>query len=70
MSPTPMEIDWLRHIAGEDVPGLIYGAAMWACIEYLEGSGYVYCTWTSEGGVYKLTERGKQFLEEWRAGSK
>lgn len=55
MEPTPMEIEVLRILNGEDVPGWSAGAAMWACAASLVGMGLA-------EGTYRITQAGKDFL--------
>lgn len=52
-----MEIEVLRILNGEDIPGWIKGAAMNACCEYLKENGYA-------KGHYEISEKGKKFLEK------
>ncbi len=51
------EIDVLRILNGEDVPGWTYGAAMMVCCDYLKGRGYA-------SGMYDITDKGRQYLEK------
>lgn len=52
---TDSEIEVLRICNGEDVPGWQKGAAMNACAEFLQGSGYV-------DHRYEITKKGKALL--------
>jgi hypothetical protein len=52
-----MEVQVLRILNGEDIPGWQWGAAMAACCETLKDQGYA-------SGMYKITEKGKQYLEQ------
>lgn len=51
------EIDVLRAMNGETVPGLVGGAAMWTAARYLKGLGYA-------TGFYRITEKGQKFLAD------
>lgn len=53
------EIDLLRHLNGEEVPGLAWGAAMGAGIEYLHESGYVTRKRAARGLVYEINDKGR-----------
>lgn len=53
------EIDLLRSLNGEDVPGLRWGAAMGECIENLYGGGYVTRRMTGRGLEYVITDKGR-----------
>lgn len=52
-----MEIEVLRILNGEDVPGWVAGAAMNACAETLRNRGYA-----SFG--YTITDKGVALLKE------
>lgn len=52
---TPLEIDVLRTMNGEDVPGMIAGAAMWEAARSLRAMGYA-------AGTYHITIAGKAYL--------
>lgn len=52
---TRHEEEVLRILNGEDVPGWVAGAAMWACAEWLKDNGYA-------EGQYKITQKGKDHL--------
>jgi|GEM_PF-4508537 len=54
---TPTEIEWLRAAAGEDVPGLGWGAAATECLETLVGLGLV-----TRPPVYRATVAGLAWL--------
>jgi hypothetical protein len=54
------EIKILRHLRGDDMPDLNWGAAMGAAIEYLQGVGFIYLDFSQ----YKLTKAGTEYLEE------
>ena len=53
------EIKVLRHLRGDDMPDLNWGAAMGAAIEYLQGARLI-CI---NGNKYELTQEGVDFLE-------
>lgn len=53
--PTQHELEVLRILNGEDVPGWVAGAAMWACAASLVGMGYA-------RGTYEITQSGKDYL--------
>lgn len=53
----PMEIEVLRILNGEDIPGWSWGAAMAVCCETLRGLGYA-------KGCYEITQAGKDLLKE------
>ena len=46
------EINILRVLNGEDVPGLMWGAAMSAACGHLKGTGYA-------TGLYEITDKGR-----------
>lgn len=52
-----LEIEVLRILNGEDVPGWTYGAAMNVCCETLKHQGYA-------TGWYEITDKGRTFLKE------
>lgn len=56
------EIDILHSLNGEDVPGLMWGAAMGECIENLYGGGYVTREMTGRGLEYVITDKGRAEL--------
>lgn len=57
------ERDVLRHIAGEDVPGLTWGAAMSEAVEWLFKHGYVGRLRMPDGGwKYLITDAGRALL--------
>lgn len=51
------EIEVLRILNGEDIPGWGWGAAMAVCCEHLKEHGYA-------KGCYDITDKGKNFLKE------
>lgn len=51
------EIEVLRILNGEDVPGWCAGAAMWECARSLRSYGYA-------AGTYHITQKGKDLLKE------
>ena len=57
MRPCSLEIEVLRILNGEDVPGWCAGAAMNVCCENLRRMGYA-------TGTYQISPRGKEFLKE------
>ena len=54
---TSYERDILRHLSGEDVPGLAWGAAMSVAVEWLQGMGYV-----TRGSKVTITDAGRAAL--------
>lgn len=56
------ELELMRSMAGE-IPGLRWGAAVGACLEFLRGSGLV----EQRAGVWVLSPQGLAELEERRA---
>ena len=56
---TDYERDIMRHLNGEDVPGLSWGAAMGEALEFLRGDGYV----RQRAGRYELTDEGRRALD-------
>lgn len=59
MKLSEYERSLLHHLNGEDVPGLMWGAAMSEAIETLYSAGYASRT----AGRYKITEAGRAALE-------
>ena len=55
---TDYDIRVLRCIAGEDVPGLKWGAAMSVALEALQHSGLV----TPSPGQICITDKGRELL--------
>jgi DNA-binding HxlR family transcriptional regulator len=57
----------LRHVAGLKVdPPVISGAALWQCLERLQGLGLVHRVLLSAvSQEWHLTERGKEVLDGW-----
>lgn len=55
-----MEIEVLRILNGEDVPGWTWGAAMAECCSGLKARGYA-------KGTYEITDRGRELLAALRA---
>lgn len=53
--PNDMEVEVLRILNGEDVPGWTWGAAMAVCCENLKNMGLA-------TGSYEISETGKKFL--------
>ena len=49
------ELDILRTMNGEDIPGLVAGAAMWSAAAWLKGRGYA-------EGRYQISEKGVSYL--------
>jgi hypothetical protein len=54
---TPFDRDILRHLNGEEMPGLSWGAAMGAAVEWLQGMGYA-----TRGGNVQITDAGREAL--------
>ena len=57
--PCEYELSVLRLCAGENVPGMHWGAAMGQALECLEGAGLV----QRKAGVYSASESGISYLE-------
>jgi hypothetical protein len=55
LTPCELEVEVLRILNGEDVPGWTWGAAMAACCESLVGMGLA-------NNGYSITEKGREFL--------
>lgn len=53
--PNDLEIEVLRILNGEDVPGWTWGGAMGVCCENLRSMGYA-------KGHYEISDKGKAFL--------
>lgn len=49
------ELDILRTMNGEDIPGLVAGAAMWTAAAWLKGRGYA-------EGQYQISKKGVAYL--------
>jgi hypothetical protein len=61
--PGEFELNILQHLlTGEDIPGLIWGAAMSVAIEELQGGGYVYPRRKLGGISYEITDKGRAIL--------
>ena len=56
LEPTKLEIEVLRILNGEDLPGWVWGAGMSACCEFLKEMGYA-------KGLYEISDKGKEFLK-------
>ena len=56
---TKYDIEVLRILDGEDVPGWRWGAAMGECCEFLKEKGYA-------KGQYEITDSGKAYLKRLR----
>lgn len=54
--PNDLELEVLRILNGEDVPGWTWGAAMGVCCENLKSMGFA-------TGSYDISEKGRKFLE-------
>jgi hypothetical protein len=52
---TQHEYEVLRILNGEDVPGWVAGAGMWACCSWLKGRGYAQ-------GHYEISDKGRALL--------
>ena len=50
------DVEVLRILNGEDIPGWRWSAAMTVCCEFLKSCGYA-------KGSYEITDRGKAALE-------
>lgn len=53
--PDEFEVQILRTLNGEEVPGLVAGAAMWEAARSLRGMGLAQ-------GTYYITQAGKDYL--------
>lgn len=53
--PIGMEIEVLRILNGEDLPGWSWGGAMAVCCESLKSMGLA-------KDMYEITDKGKEFL--------
>lgn len=53
--PNVLEVEVLRILNGEDIPGWTWGAAMAVCCENLKTMGLA-------TGLYEITEKGKEYL--------
>lgn len=51
-----MEVEVLRILNGEDVPGWVWGAAMSVILSRLKGLGYAQ-------GFYEISDKGRRYLE-------
>lgn len=58
-SPNTYEIEVLRILDGEDVPGWTWGAAMAVCCESLVAMGLAH-------NGYGITEKGREYLNVFR----
>ena len=54
------EVKLLRHLNGEQVEGLLWGAAMGEALEALKSSWLIHF----DGQMYSITEKGKKHLEQ------
>jgi hypothetical protein len=54
-SPIEQEVEVLRILNGESVPGWTAGAAINACCENLKSMGLA-------KGMYEITDKGKEYL--------
>lgn len=59
---TDMDIEVLRILNGDDVPGWGWGGAMSVCLEFLRSVGLA-------KGTYEITDKGKEFLRKNDYGS-
>lgn len=57
------ELNLLRSMNGEDVPGLAWGAAMSEALGSLRGGGYVRQEFTERGVEYKITDKGREAIK-------
>ena len=62
--PTDFDVDVLRAMNGEDVPGMAWGAAMSVAIEYLYGAGYASRNLKNGVLAYVPSEKGLALLAE------
>lgn len=68
LEPLDYDMEVLRAIGGEDVPGLRWGAAMSVSVEYLKGRGLIRMLAMNERGGFKLTEKGEALLKSYYEG--
>jgi hypothetical protein len=59
---TGYEIDILRSMTGEDVPGVMWGAAMGECVENLYAGGYVNREHAAGCIRYVITDKGREAI--------
>ena len=59
---TDFEKEILRHLNGEDIPGLSWGVAISEAIEYLSGNGYVIRRRKTQGINYEITDKGRETI--------
>lgn len=52
---TEIELETLRVLNGEDVPGFVSGAAANVCCAWLKGHGYA-------DGMYRISQKGKDYI--------
>jgi hypothetical protein len=56
------ELDILRHVGGEKVDSLTWGAGMSVAVEWLEGRGLLCRERTAKGVRYALTNAGREVI--------
>lgn len=61
---TKYELKVLRHLKGESVPGLRWGAAMGEAVEHLTDCGYLSKHYGDLGIDYVITDKGRVALTE------
>ncbi len=62
---TDYERDLLRHLDGQDVPGLAWGAVMGEALGFLKGSGYVRIVPNGDGAMrYEITDKGREISDD------
>ena len=54
--PIEMEVEVLKILNGEDIPGWTWGAAMSVCCENLKSMGLA-------KGSYEISDKGKEYLK-------
>lgn len=54
-APSELEVEVLRILNGEDVPGWTWGAAMAVCCTSLKAMGYAQ-------GMYEISQNGRDYL--------
>ncbi len=58
------DIDLLRALRGDKIPGLTWGAVMSVSIEWLKGQGYVKHELDGDTLNYVLTDKGLKAISE------
>lgn len=58
------DIETLRMLNGEEVPGYVGGAGTMECVKYLRRCGLVDRTVTEKALTYEINDAGRKFLAE------